>query len=193
MASLYFFYGVMGSSKTAQALMANYNYEYQGQHPLLVKTDTDTRDGKMIVRSRIGIERSCVLLSDICALPLSYMKQFDAIIVDEIQFATKQQIDFLSDIVDFAEVLVMCYGLRTDFQGNLFEGSKRLMEVADKIQEIKTTCWCGKKATFNARFDEDGIIKSGDQVQLGGNDSYIGLCRLHYKMGAIKKVPGLMR
>ena len=186
MASLYFFYGVMGSSKTAQALMANYNYEYQGQHPLLVKTDTDTRDGKMIVRSRIGIERSCVLLSDICALPLSYMKQFDAIIVDEIQFATKQQIDFLSDIVDFAEVPVMCYGLRTDFQGNLFEGSKRLMEVADKIQEIKTTCWCGKKARFNARYVGDTLVREGETIVLGANDAYTPLCRKHYYEGRLR-------
>ena len=180
MANLYFYYGVMGSSKTAQALMAAYNYEYQGQRVLLVKTDRDTRDGTRKIRSRIGIERDCVLLSELSKYPID---TYEAIIVDEIQFAAPEQIDYLSDIVDYHDVPVVCYGLRADFQGHLFPGSKRLLELADKISEIKTTCWCGKKATFNARYGEDGIIKEGEQVVLGSNDQYVGLCRFHWKTG----------
>ncbi len=105
--------------------------------------------------------------------------------MDEVQFATKNQIDALSDIVDFLEVPVVCYGLRTDFQNNLFPGSERLIAIADTIQEIKTVCWCGRKATANARFNKEGIVRDGEQVFLGANDSYVALCRKHYKLGML--------
>lgn len=113
------------------------------------------------------------------------IRQYDCIIVDEAQFATAEQIDFLADVVDFWNITVICYGLRADFQNHLFPGSARLLAIADKIQEIKTACWCGRKATCNARYNEAGIVRSGEQVMLGGNDSYIALCRKHFKMGML--------
>ena len=188
MAKLVFNYGAMGSSKTANALMVAYNYEERGQHALILKPATDTRDGIHTVSSRIGLSNTCRLIDEFldeftknpdCVL------NYNAIIVDEAQFATTEQIDHLSDIVDFLDIPVICYGLRADFQNHFFEGSKRLMEIADKIQEIKTVCWCGKKATCNARYNKNGIVRTGEQVMLGANDDYVALCRKHFKMGQI--------
>lgn len=186
MAKLYYYYGAMNSSKTANALMTHFNYEEVGQKALLCKTETDTRDGARIIRSRIGLEMECIFLSELLEMPEEEIKQYDCIIVDEVQFATKDQIDFLSDIVDFMEVPVVCYGLRTDFQNNLFPGSERLIAIADTIHEIKTVCWCGKKATANARFNVNGIVRDGEQVFLGANDSYVALCRKHFKLGMLR-------
>jgi len=185
MAKLYFYYGAMNSSKTANALMTHFNYEEVGQKALLCKTETDTRDGARIIRSRIGLKMECIFLSELLDMPEEEIRQYNCIIVDEVQFATKDQIDFLSDIVDFMEVPVVCYGLRTDFQNNLFPGSERLIAIADTIQEIKTVCWCGKKATANARFNAMGIVRDGEQVFLGANDSYVALCRKHFKLGML--------
>lgn len=188
MAKLYFFYGVMGSSKTANALMTEYNYREVGKNALLVKPSIDKRDGELIIKSRIGLQRECITLE---TLIKSYsekdLSKYDCIIVDEIQFAKKEQIDYLSDIVDNLDIPVMCYGLRTDFRNQLFEGSERLLALADSIQEIKTVCWCGKKATCNARYNESGIVKEGAQIVLGANDSYVPLCRKHYKEGNLNK------
>ena len=186
MAKLYFYYGAMNSSKTANALMTHFNYEEVGQRALLCKTETDTRDGKRIIRSRIGLEKECILLNELQQMSDEEIKKYDCVIVDEVQFATKEQIDFLSDIVDFMEVPVVCYGLRTDFQNNLFPGSERLIAIADTIQEIKTVCWCGRKAICNARFSSTGIVQDGEQVVLGANDRYVALCRKHYKLGALR-------
>ena len=186
MAKLYFYYGAMGSSKSANALMAEYNYRERGQKVLLAKTNTDTRDGKNIIRSRIGLQRECVLLSDVCAMKDEDIAGYDAVIVDEIQFAKKEQVDFLAHIVDDLNVPVMCYGLRTDFQLNLFEGSERMLAIADEIKEIKTVCWCGKKATCNARYNEHGIVREGAQVMLGANDDYVALCRKHFLQGKLR-------
>ena len=183
MAKLYFYYGAMGSSKTANALMAEYNYRERGQKVLLAKTNIDTRDGANIMRSRIGLEKECLLLSDICEMPDEEIKKYDAVIVDEIQFATSEQVDHLAYIVDYLDVPVLCYGLRSDFQLHLFEGSERLITIADVIKEVKTVCWCGKKATTNARYNEHGIVREGSQVMLGANDSYIALCRKHFLEG----------
>ena len=185
MAKLYFYYGAMGSSKTANALMTEYNYSERGQKALLGKTNIDTRNGIYKIKSRIGLEKDCVLLSDICAMGDDELKSYDAIIVDEIQFATSEQIDFLARIVDQLSVPVLCYGLRTDFQTRLFEGSRRLLELADEIKEVKTVCWCGKKATCNARYNEQGIVREGSQVLLGANDEYVALCRKHFMEGKL--------
>ncbi|MDD6725795.1 MAG: thymidine kinase [Lactimicrobium massiliense] len=185
MAKLYFYYGAMGSSKSANALMAEYNYRERGQKVLLAKTNMDTRDGKNVIRSRIGLERECILLSDICAMSDEEIKEYDAVIVDEIQFAPARQIDFLAHIVDDLGIPVLCYGLRTDFQLNLFEGSERLLAIADEIKEIKTVCWCGRKATCNARYNKHGIVRSGAQIMLGANDDYIALCRKHFLEGKL--------
>lgn len=184
MAELYFNYGVMGSSKSANALMVCYNYEERGQNPLLVKSSIDTRNGINNVYSRIGIERNCISLEHLHKeMSEEEIKAYDAIIVDEVQFATPQEIDFLAQIVDNLNIPVMCYGLRADFQNKLFPGSERLLAIADKIIEIKTVCWCGKKATCNARYNKNGIVREGKQIKLGANDSYVGLCRKHFLEG----------
>lgn len=185
MAKLYYYYGAMNSSKTANALMTHFNYEEVGQKALLCKTEADTRDGARIIRSRIGLEMECVLLKELQLMTEQQIREYDCIIVDEVQFATPEQIDFLSDIVDFFDVPVVCYGLRADFQNNLFPGSERLIAIADTISEIKTVCWCGKKATCNARYNEKGIVRDGEQVVLGANDSYVALCRKHFKLGML--------
>lgn len=165
--------------------MAEYNYRERGQLVLLAKTNIDTRDGKNTIKSRIGLQRDCLLLSDVCAMKDESIQKFDAVIVDEIQFANREQVDFLAHIVDDLNVPVMCYGLRSDFQLNLFEGSERLLAIADEIKEIKTVCWCGKKATCNARYNEHGIVRNGEQIMLGANDEYIALCRKHFLQGKL--------
>lgn len=186
MAKLYFKYGVMGSAKTAEALMTRYRYEEVGQKALLCKADMDTRDGATIIKSRIGLEGECLLLSELKNIENEKLKSYDAIIVDEVQFADPSEIDFLSDIVDDLNVPVICYGLKADFKNQLFPGSKRLLEIADKIEEIKTVCWCGKKAICNTRYNKNGIVREGNQVELGSNDNYVSLCRKHYKLGLLK-------
>lgn len=188
MAKLYFKYGAMGSSKTAQALITKYNYEENDLRVWLIKPSADTRDGKELLRSRIGLEAQVEIIPP----EMDVLEQFrktqagrcDVIIVDECQFLTEAQIDQLRDIVDDCDIPVMCFGLRTDFQTKLFPGSLRLMEIADTIQEIKTICDCGAKATVNARIDSSGhIITHGAQVVLGGNDSYIAMCHRCYIRG----------
>ncbi len=181
MAKLYFKYGAMGSSKTAQALIAKYNYEENELKVWLIKPSADTRDGEQILRSRIGLQATVEVISperDVLELFRGTQAgHCDVIIVDECQFMTPAQIDQLRTIVDDYKLPVMCFGLRTDFQCHLFEGSRRLMEVADTIQEIKTICDCGAKATVNARIDGQGyIVTEGAQLLLGGNDSYIAMC-----------------
>ena len=181
MAELYFKYGAMGSSKTANALMARFNYEERGQETLLVKPQLDQRDGDHMVRSRIGLTHPCVYFHEMRAMGEEALKRYACVIVDEAQFLTREEVLFLVHLVDACNIPVMCYGLRTDFKGELFEGSYALLVMADKIEEVKTICWCGKKATFNARFDEQGrVLKEGAQVVLGANDKYIGLCRRHW-------------
>ena len=188
MAKLYFKYGAMGSSKTAQALITKYNYEENGLQVWLIKPSADTRDGAQILRSRIGLEAQVQAISpeqDVLELfRATRLGRCDVIIVDECQFMTTANIDQLREIVNEYDIPVMCFGLRTDFQTRLFPGSRRLMEVADTIQEIKTICDCGAKATVNARIDGQGhIVTQGAQVVLGGNDSYIAMCHRCYIRG----------
>ena len=181
MAKLYFKYGAMGSSKTAQALITKYNYEENDMKVWLIKPSADTRDGVQLLRSRIGLQAAVEVMIPTRNIYEAYKEEHTgnchAVIVDECQFMTPEQIDQLRAIVDDFHVPVLCFGLRTDFQTKLFPGSLRLMEVADTIQEIKTICDCGAKATVNARIDEAGhIVTEGAQVMLGGNDSYIAMC-----------------
>lgn len=188
MAKLYFKYGAMGSSKTAQALITKYNYEENDLSVWLLKPSADTRDGQTVLRSRIGLEAEVDTVppeTDLVALfQQKRLGNCNVIIVDECQFLTPAQIDQLRSIVDEYNIPVMCFGLRTDFQTKLFPGSLRLMEVADTIQEIKTICDCGAKATVNARIDSTGhIVTQGAQVVLGGNDSYIAMCHKCYVRG----------
>ena len=187
MAKLYFRYGAMSSSKTAQAIMVKYNYGERGQKALLVKPAIDTRDGVRTIKSRCGLTDECVLFSE---MPVEDIKAhvYDCIIVDEAQFLNREEVFLLIDFVDKYNVPVICYGLRTDFRGEFFEGSKWLMAMADTIEEIKTICWCGKKAIMNARLDgKGGITKVGEQVVLGADDKYVGLCRKHWEEGKIHK------
>ena len=184
MAKLYFRYGVMGSSKSANALMVRYNYEERGQKALMVKPDIDQREGKAIVNSRIGLHYPCIWFEELRAMSESEVRDYQCIIVDEAQFLTQEEVDYVTHIVDDWHVPVICYGLRADFRGDLFPGSQALLACADIIEEVKTICWCGKKATCNARFDETGkVLKEGEQVVLGANDKYIGLCRSHWMAG----------
>lgn len=171
----------MGCSKTAQALITKFNYEERGMSVLLVKPSVDTRDGATIVKSRIGLEAEAVTVSPQENLYSVYTDRFSdrqVIIVDECQFLTPEQVDQLGDIVIDFNVPVLCFGLATDFLTHLFPGSRRLFEIAESISEIKSVCKCGRKATVNARFDDNGnIVFKGDQVCLGGNDRYVAMCR----------------
>ena len=188
MAKLYFKYGAMGSSKTAQALITRYNYEENDMRTWLIKPSADTRDGAATLRSRIGLEAEVEVMSPATNI---YDRFRDTqagtcrvVIADEAQFLTEEQIDQLRAIVDDFDIAVLCFGLRTDFQTRLFPGSRRLMELADVIEEIKTMCDCGAKATVNARIDCEGhIVTQGAQVVLGGNDSYIAMCHKCYVAG----------
>ena len=180
MAKLYFKYGAMGSSKTAQALITKFNYEERGMRVWLIKPALDTRDGAAVIRSRIGLEAQCEPIARDTDLLTRYKESHadtDVIIADECQFFTAEQVDDLRTIVNDYHIPVLCFGLRTDFLCHLFEGSRRLFEVADSVAEIKTVCSCGSKATVNARLDENmKVVTEGDQVLLGGNDCYIAMC-----------------
>ena len=181
MAKLYFKYGAMGSSKSAQALITKFNYEEKGMDVWLIKPGTDTRDGADIIQSRIGLRKQAQIIYPDDDIIEEYHKagDHDVIIADEAQFLTPEQIDGLRKLVDENDLPVLCFGLRTDFLTHFFPGAKRLMELADSITEIKTICECGRKATVNARIDENGnVITKGDQVMLGGNDSYTEMCHI---------------
>lgn len=183
MAKLYYRYGAMSSSKTANAIMVKYNYAERGQNALLVKPRVDLRDGVHTMKSRSGIREECVLFDEIDIAAVK-AHVYDCIIVDEAQFLSKEEVLFLTDVVDLYNVPVICYGLRADFSGNFFPGSLWLMAWADTIEEIKTICWCGRKAICNARLDgKGGITKVGEQVVLGADDKYISLCRKHWREG----------
>lgn len=185
MAKLYFKYGAMGSSKTANALITKFNYEERGMQVWLIKPSIDDRDGADIIRSRIGLEQKAQVITpdvDIFAEFKANHSGTHAVIADECQFFKAEQIDQLRTIVDELDVPVLCFGLRTDFLTHTFEGSHRLFEIADSISEIKTICTCGKKAVVNARIDENGkVVTEGGQILLGGNDSYVAMCHACWK------------
>ena len=184
MAKLYFKYGAMGSSKSAQALITKFNYEELGMTVWLIKPSTDTRDGADLIRSRIGLSSRAEVITPEQSILEAWKKagRHDVIIADESQFFTPEQIDELRTIVDEEDLPVLCFGLRTDFLTHFFPGAQRLMELADSLTEIKTVCACGRKATVNARIDADGkIITEGSQVFLGGNDSYMAMCHQCWK------------
>lgn len=182
---LYFRYGTMGSAKTALLLTTAYNFEERKMRYLCLKPVIDTRDKKNVIRSRIGIERECRWIypeSNLYEDIKQYFRETGAIVdwflVDEAQFLTAEQVDQLSMVVDDFGSNVICYGLRTDFKTHLFEGSQRLFEIADTIDEIKSTCTCGHKTIVNARIDGNGdILTEGQQVEIGGDDRYIAVCR----------------
>ena len=179
MAKLYFKYGAMGSSKSAQALITKFNYEERDMSVWLIKPSVDTRDGADVIRSRIGLEARARIITPEENIIEAYRAagKHDVIIADEAQFFTPEQIDQLRELVDEDDLPVLCFGLRTDFLTHFFPGARRLMELADSLTEIKTVCSCGRKATVNARIDTEGkIVTEGSQVMLGGNDSYMAMC-----------------
>ncbi|MBD5232024.1 MAG: thymidine kinase [Bacteroidales bacterium] len=185
MGKLYFRYGTMGSAKTALLLTQAYNFEERGMSYLCFKPVVDTRDSKNVIRSRIGIERECRWIypdTDLYALIRHIFEETLQIptwlLIDEAQFLSAEQVDQLAHVVDDYACNVVCYGLRTDFTTRLFEGSRRLFEIADSIEEIKSTCSCGRKTIVNARIDSQGnIVTEGAQVEIGGNDKYMAVCR----------------
>lgn len=191
MAKLYFKYGVMGSSKTAQALITKFNYEERGMKVWLIKPQIDNRDGDNLIKSRIGLCQKAYVLAPDEDVYKSYLKlnnKVDVIIVDECQFLSEEQVNQLSMIVIDYDIPVLCFGLRTDFRTRMFPGSKRLMEIADSITEIKTICSCGKKATVNVRKGPDGrILTEGEQIMMGGNDIYTAMCYQCYMEGLKKQ------
>ena len=187
MAKLYFKYGAMGSSKTAQALMCKYNYEQKGFKVFLFEQKSDNRfveNGRAKVWTRIGLSADCFEFDasdnffDLCE-KLDILHEKRVIIIDECQFLTKAQVDQLKDIS--LQVPVLCYGLLTNFKTELFEGSKRLVEIADSLMEIKCVCSCGRKAIVNARLVDGRIVTSGDEIAIGGDESYESMCYTCYK------------
>ena len=182
MAKLYFKYGAMGCSKSAQALMCKFNYEQKGFNVLLLKPSIDTRDnenGKSIVKSRIGIKSECDVINKDQSLLELYRKlsettKYDVVIIDEAQFCSEEQINDCKEIS--VDIPVLCYGLKTNFKSYLFEGSKRLIEISDSIEEIKSVCKCGANATVNARIVNGKLVTTGSEIQIGGDEKYEAMC-----------------
>jgi thymidine kinase len=182
MAKLYFRYGAMGSSKTANAIMVRHNYLERGQRVLMLKPRLDNRDGETMIASRSGLRCRCHFIED---LDRFNVRDYDCLIVDEAQFLTRAQVERLVRVVDIDNVPVIAYGLRCDFRNELFEGSQWLLAWADTIEEVKTICWCGKKAVCNARVVDGKVAREGEQIVLGGSESYVSLCRRHWAQGKL--------
>ena len=178
MAQLYFKYGAMGSSKSANALMARFNYEERGQDTLLVKPQLDTRDGDHMVSSRIGLKHPCVYFHEMQAMSDEELQRYACIIVDEAQFLSKEEVYYLVHLVDDCNIPVICYGLRSDFSLKGFPGSTRLLELAHTIEEMKTICTCGRKATCNCRKVNGEFVFEGEQVaiDLQNDVQYVSMC-----------------
>lgn len=188
MASLYYHYSTMNAGKTTICLQNAHNYEERGMQVALFKPDVDTRDtSDPIIKSRIGLEKPCVLVKpddDLYLKVVEHYRDRACVFVDEAQFLTYQQVVGLARVVDNLGIPVLCYGLRTDFQGRLFPGSGALLALADKIKEVKTICHCGRKATMVLRLSPEGVVlRTGPQVEIGGNDRYVSVCRKHFLEG----------
>ncbi|MCA9083535.1 MAG: thymidine kinase [Planctomycetaceae bacterium] len=189
MAKLYFYYSAMNAGKSTNLLQAAYNYRERGLRPLLLTPDLDTRCGAGVIGSRIGLKADAIAfeqndsLLEICRHE-HQLSAVACVFVDEAQFLSRRQVHELGDVADELKIPVLAYGLRTDFQGNLFEGSQYLLAWADVITEVKTICHCGRKATMVLRIDSDGrVLRGGDQIKVGGNESYVSVCRRHFKDG----------
>ncbi len=187
MAKLYFYYSAMNAGKSTTLLQSSYNYQERGMNTLVYTAAIDDRYGVGKVASRIGISQEALLFNgqtDLFADISQHLtkEKLHCILIDESQFLTKQQVYQLTEVVDKLKIPVLCYGLRTDFQAELFEGSRYLLAWADQLEELKTICYCGRKAGFVIRMNEKGeAVKDGDQIQIGGNDTYLSVCRQHYK------------
>ncbi len=195
MAKLYFYYSAMNAGKSTTLLQSSYNYRERGMNTLVLTPELDTRFGTGKISSRIGLEAEAVGFSQAKNLwqmtrAITDRRPVHCVLVDEAQFLTKQQVLQLGDIADILDIPVLAYGLRTDFQGNLFEGSQHLLAWADNLVEIKTICHCGRKATMVLRLDEQGNpVKHGAQIKIGGNERYLSVCRKHFKQGLATRQP----
>jgi thymidine kinase len=189
MAKVYFYYSAMNAGKSTIMLQSSYNYRERGMHTLVLTPAIDTRAGTGRVKSRIGLEASATAFvagDDLLALTgAEHQRQkLSCVLVDEAQFLSRAQVDQLTEVADGLGIPVLCFGLRTDFQGHLFAGSERLLAVADNLNEIKTICHCGRKATMNLRVDASGrAVREGEQIEIGGNERYVAVCRRHFKVG----------
>ncbi len=183
MAKLYFRYGVVGSSKTLNLISTAYNYRKQGKEIILIKPRLDTRFGETKIASRAGLSLEAdIVLDKDDTLDALILDNIDCILVDEVNFMTKKQVNELRHIASFRNIPVICYGLRTDYMGNLFEGSNALMCIADSIEEIKNTCWfCNKKAVMNLKYVDGKSVREGEQIEMGCEETYLPTCYLHYK------------
>ena len=190
MAQLYYRYSTMNAGKSIDLIKVAYNYEERGQTVMCLIPAVDDRYGVGVITSRIGVQREATAVGDDTNILELFMKEnerhhIDCVLVDECQFLKKHHVQELVEIVDSCNTPVICYGLKNDFRNELFEGSYYMLAYADKIEEIKTICWCGRKATMVARVVDGKIVKSGDQIVVGGNDLYVSLCRKHYNDGRL--------
>lgn len=190
MAQLFFRYSTMNAGKSIELIKVAYNYEERGKHVLVLTSGLDDRYGKGVVRSRIGLSREAVAVeedTDILDIFMmeNYRQRIDCVLVDEAQFLKRHHVEELVEVVDSFDCPVICYGLKNDFSNQLFEGSYYLLVYADKIEEIKTICWCGRKATMVARVVDGRVVRTGDQIMIGGEEMYVSLCRKHYNEGRI--------
>ena len=190
MAQLYYRYSTMNAGKSIELIKVAYNYEERGKNVLTLIPAVDDRYGIGEITSRIGVQREAIVVNDDTNILELYMREnekhkIDCVLIDECQFLKKHHVQELVEIVDSCEVPVLAYGLKNDFRNELFEGSYYMLIYADKIEEIKTICWCGRKATMVARVVDGQIVKQGEQVVIGGNDMYVSLCRKHYNDGRL--------
>ena len=190
MAQLYYKYSTMNAGKSIELIKVAYNYEERGKRILTLVPAVDDRYGTGLITSKIGLQREAVIVSeetDILDLFVEKNddRKIDCVFIDECQFLKKHHVEELVEIVDGYEIPVLAYGLKNDFRNRLFEGSYYMLIYADKIEEIKTICWCGRKATMVARIVDGKVVKQGGQIQIGGNDMYVSLCRKHYNDGRI--------
>ena len=190
MAQLYYRYSTMNAGKSIELIKVAYNYEERGKNVLTLIPAVDDRYGIDVITSRIGVQREAIVVNDDTNILELYMREnekhkIDCVLIDECQFLKKHHVQELVEIVDSCEVPVLAYGLKNDFRNELFEGSYYMLIYADKIEEIKTICWCGRKATMVARVVDGQIVKQGEQVVIGGNDMYVSLCRKHYNDGRL--------
>ena len=190
MAQLDYRYSTMNAGKSIELIKVAYNYEERGKNVLTLIPAVDDRYGIGVITSRIGVQREAIVVNDDTNILELYMREnekhkIDCVLIDECQFLKKHHVQELVEIVDSCEVPVLAYGLKNDFRNELFEGSYYMLIYADKIEEIKTICWCGRKATMVARVVDGQIVKQGEQVVIGGNDMYVSLCRKHYNDGRL--------
>ena len=192
MAQLYYRYSTMNAGKSIELIKVAYNYEERGKHVLTLVPAVDNRFGIGVITSRIGLQREAMVIQDDTNIFEMFLREnakqkIDCVLIDECQFLKKHHVQELVEIVDSLDVPVLAYGLKNDFMNELFEGSYYMLVYADKIEEIKTICWCGRKATMVAKIVDGKFVKQGEQVMVGGNDMYVSLCRKHYNDGRLGK------